>query len=1259
MAPTLRTIFLFLGSLLSLAVKAQFTPGNLAVLQVSDVTSKNTSASIIELTTTATTPQPGVSTTGIGALRFSGSATSTAYLANSNDGTLLCITGPNTADGTISNVNTVISRGVVTLDVNQTATLATTYTGISGNQARCATTLDNTAYYIADQGGLYANGGTTPNPTTNFRVIKSFGGTVYASISSQITTIAGPVTTGLPSVSNLQDFYFVSSGSNGTTYDVLYVLTASAETTGTIAKYSLVSGAWTANGTYTTSFGGYSLAAKALAGSAELYASTGLGDLTANSVVKVVDAAGFNATINITAVPVTLYTATGKNSVKGVAFTPTGTVTATPATVALAVSTNTASEAAQTVVTVTATASAPVTSAQTVTLAVTGAGITTGDYTLSSNTITIPSGATSGSVTFTIIDDNLVEGLETATLSISSPSAGLTLGAPVSQAITIQDNDASPTLMRITEFMYSGNNGEFVEFTNIGATTIDMTGWSYNDNAAVPGAVSLSAYGIVQPGESVILTETAAAAFRTDWNLCNGVPVIGGNTTNLGRSDQINLYDNNGNLVDRLTYGDQTFPGTIRTQDISGYTTTAAMGVDNIAGWTLSQTGDAEGSVTSTGGDIGSPGKSTKATAIFDPCFVNPNAPSIVIDVANTPNSLDGGVATSPISPYAVSGVINDPNDPASTSGIYFTISDPHVPVGNLTLTVTSSNAAVVPASGLSLTGSLASWLLKITPTGVGYSTITLVVSNGTITTTYIILYAASQSAATSLRWPTGNSDASDAIALSDRYMAIADDEINLIYVFDRTTSGLPVTTFDYNQNNVLNLTDGSPGNYKELDVEAATASPTVTGRTYWFGSMSNSSTSFGAEPNRDRIVSVDLGGSVETNNLTFTNSGYASVRAQLIAWGDANGYDFTDAAATGQDPKTIDGFNIEGAVFAPDNTTLYFGFRAPLVPTANRTMAVIAPLLNFESWFNNGAPSGTPTFGAPIQLDLGGRGIRDIIHLTNGTYVIAAGMYDGTSNPAIYTWTGSATDPAVLQPTFDVTGLNVEGLMGVNTAGQLSLNQLQVITDNGSDILYNDGTEAKDLTENNFKKFSSSVVTSSDPVALPVVFESFTAQRQAADAQLQWTTGIPGSLASFTVERSTDGTHFSNIATVPDQNNQDAYTYTDQNAPATRVYYRIQANELSGQTALSTIRALDAGNSIPSVQVYPNPVINGTFTLIIPGAELKTVSIFNSTGSIIQQSAFTDTAKDFSTAGWAKGSYLLRIVLADGSTTTEKIIVQ
>jgi predicted extracellular nuclease len=167
--------------------------------------------------------------------------------------------------------------------------------------------------------------------------------------------------------------------------------------------------------------------------------------------------------------------------------------------------------------------------------------------------------------------------------------------------------------IRITEWMYNGggagNIGEFVELTNLGPAAVDFTGWSFDDSSRVPGSQSLSAFGLVAPGESVVFTDSAAADFRTNWNLPAAVKVIGGNTNNLGRGDEINVYNAGNALVDRLTYGDQDIPGSIRTQLISGNpSSAAALGVNNALLWSLSAAGDAFGSTTSVAGEIGNPG---------------------------------------------------------------------------------------------------------------------------------------------------------------------------------------------------------------------------------------------------------------------------------------------------------------------------------------------------------------------------------------------------------------------------------------------------------------------------------------------------------------------------------------------------------------------------------------------------------------------------------------------------------------------------
>lgn len=166
----------------------------------------------------------------------------------------------------------------------------------------------------------------------------------------------------------------------------------------------------------------------------------------------------------------------------------------------------------------------------------------------------------------------------------------------------------------ITEWMYKGGVGEFIEFTNIGNTAIDFSNWSYDDDSRIASVFSLAGFGTVAAGESVIITETEADVFRADWGLSLSVKVLGNYTNNLGNGDEINLY-NGTTLVDRLTYG--TNP---KTDGSSGHATSlAALGANQVNLWTLSSVGDIEGSWRSVAGTIGSPGQTSFAPAVPEP----------------------------------------------------------------------------------------------------------------------------------------------------------------------------------------------------------------------------------------------------------------------------------------------------------------------------------------------------------------------------------------------------------------------------------------------------------------------------------------------------------------------------------------------------------------------------------------------------------------------------------------------------------------
>ena len=338
-----RVTLLAVSALLAAApmgARAAFTAGNLAVFSADVASANNTTFTILELSpSTANQSSPVNSiaingTTGANALRTSGSASSTGYLADSDDGTLLAFDAVNTTT-TSGNVNAIATRAVGTLINSGTFALQTAYTaGVSGGtQARGATSINNSLWYITDQDGVYTNGSARLN-SANGRSVKSFGGTLYVLQASSTATVIvvstlsadGKTVTGLTGLTNdstAQDFYLISSGSSGSTYDVLYVLTTAG-----IKKYSLVSGTWTANSSYAT-VTGFGLCAAQSGSGAVLYVTTGTGATAANKAMQVTDTAGYNSTISITTGNnVTLYIAAAGTTMKGIAFAPVAAATA-------------------------------------------------------------------------------------------------------------------------------------------------------------------------------------------------------------------------------------------------------------------------------------------------------------------------------------------------------------------------------------------------------------------------------------------------------------------------------------------------------------------------------------------------------------------------------------------------------------------------------------------------------------------------------------------------------------------------------------------------------------------------------------------------------------------------------------------------------------------------------------------------------------------------------------------------------------------
>ncbi|MCX6903037.1 MAG: DUF3616 domain-containing protein, partial [Verrucomicrobia bacterium] len=152
-----------------------------------------------------------------------------------------------------------------------------------------------------------------------------------------------------------------------------------------------------------------------------------------------------------------------------------------------------------------------------------------------------------------------------------------------------------------------------------------------------------------------------------------------------------------------------------------------------------------------------------------------------------------------------LSGVVGDPTNP----GLTFTVADANnTNAAILLVTAASSNPGVVADTNLIIVpGPAGLRTLYLYPISVGFSSITLTVSNASRFGQISFPYAASDDMGRPGGFfHTGASDGSTAEALDTAYMLIGDDENQIIRLYDRRGSGPPLGQFDFRAN--LDLSD-------------------------------------------------------------------------------------------------------------------------------------------------------------------------------------------------------------------------------------------------------------------------------------------------------------------------------------------------------------------------------------------------------------------------------------------------------------------
>ena len=258
-----------------------------------------------------------------------------------------------------------------------------------------------------------------------------------------------------------------------------------------------------------------------------------------------------------------------------------------------------------------------------------------------------------------------------------------------------------------------------------------------------------------------------------------------------------------------------------------------------------------------------------------------------------------------------------------------------------------------------------------------------------------------------------GLCDASAAVALDRDRFVVADDERNTLAVF-RLGTAEAIERIDLSRH--LNTKAD-----KESDIEGAAR---VGQRIFWVTSHGRNAKGE-EQKRRQRFFATDIAQSGQPS-LVPAGAAYTKLLADLQRAPAFAAFALEKASRLA--PEAAGGLNIEGLAATP-NGALLIGFRSPL--RASRALLVL--LLNPGDLLQ-GKPA---RFGAPVELDLGGRGIRSIERVGTG-YLIVAGPTADNGSFALFEWSGRSSDRPVAVVTPDLADEHPEALFAAANSAQV-----------------------------------------------------------------------------------------------------------------------------------------------------------------------------------------------------------------------------
>jgi dienelactone hydrolase len=156
-----------------------------------------------------------------------------------------------------------------------------------------------------------------------------------------------------------------------------------------------------------------------------------------------------------------------------------------------------------------------------------------------------------------------------------------------------------------------------------------------------------------------------------------------------------------------------------------------------------------------------------------------------------------------------------------------------------------------------------------------------------------------------------------------------------------------------------------------------------------------------------------------------------------------------------------------------------------------------------------------------------------------------------------------------------------------------------------------------------NWQGFNYFELAQTSSTNLPVKFVYSNAQCNGNTVNLQWKTAQEQNTKEFSIQRSTDGTTWTEIgkyAAAGQSTQERNYVFVDKN-PSSNSMYRIVETDIAGQQAISTIVRSSCTSGQNKVSLYPNPNTGAsTLNLSLAEATSITLQVLDIKGTVMQQ---------------------------------------